>query len=30
VRKGRNGEGEPWYTDGRLEVGVIKMGAHAK
>jgi len=29
-RKGRNGEGEPWYTDGRLEVGVIKTGADAK
>jgi LssY C-terminus len=30
VRKGRNGEGEPWHTDGRLEVGVIKTGADAK
>jgi LssY C-terminus len=23
--KGRNGGGDPWYTDGRLEVGVITM-----
>jgi len=23
VLKGRNGGGDPWYTDGRLEVGVI-------
>jgi len=27
VRQGRNGEGEPWYTDGRLEVGIIKVRA---
>lgn len=24
VREGRNGEGNPWYTDGRLEVGLLK------
>jgi len=24
VLKGKNGEGDPWYTDGRLEVGVIR------
>jgi hypothetical protein len=24
VRQGRNGGGDPWYTDGRLEVGVIR------
>ena len=23
VREGRNGGGDPWKTDGRLEVGVI-------
>jgi hypothetical protein len=23
-RDGRNGGGDPWYTDGRLEVGIIK------
>ena len=23
IREGRNGGGDPWYTDGRLEVGVI-------
>jgi hypothetical protein len=25
IRQGRNGGGDPWYTDGRLEVGVIRM-----
>lgn len=25
VREGRNGGGDPWHTDGRLEVGVIKL-----
>ena len=24
VRKGKNGGGDPWYTDGRLEVGVLR------
>jgi LssY C-terminus len=24
VRQGRNGGGDPWFTDGRLEVGVIR------
>lgn len=24
ILKGRNGGGDPWYTDGRLEVGVIR------
>jgi LssY C-terminus len=24
IRQGRNGGGDPWYTDGRLEVGVIR------
>ena len=24
VLKGRNGDGDPWYTDGRLEVGVVR------
>jgi hypothetical protein len=24
IRQGRNGEGDPWFTDGRLEVGVIR------
>jgi hypothetical protein len=24
VRAGRNGGGDPWYTDGNLSVGVIK------
>jgi LssY C-terminus len=24
VREGRNGGGDPWFTDGRLEVGVIR------
>ncbi|HSF34264.1 MAG TPA: LssY C-terminal domain-containing protein [Candidatus Tectomicrobia bacterium] len=24
VRRGRNGGGDPWFTDGRLEVGVIR------
>jgi hypothetical protein len=23
VRKGKNGGGDPWFTDGRLEAGVI-------
>jgi len=27
VRQGRNGEGEPWHTDGRLLVGVINPAA---
>ena len=26
VRKGRNGGGDPWETDGRLEVGIILPG----
>ena len=26
VRKGRNGGGDPWHTDGDLYVGVIKQG----
>jgi hypothetical protein len=25
VREGRNGEGDPWHTDGRLAVGVLKF-----
>jgi LssY C-terminus len=25
VRQGRNGGGDPWFTDGRLEVGVIRV-----
>ena len=25
VRKGKNGGGDPWYTDGRLEVGVLRL-----
>jgi hypothetical protein len=25
VLKGKNGGGDPWYTDGRLEVGVIRQ-----
>jgi LssY C-terminus len=24
IRQGRNGGGDPWFTDGRLEVGVIR------
>jgi hypothetical protein len=24
IREGRNGGGDPWFTDGRLEVGVIR------
>jgi hypothetical protein len=24
VREGKNGGGDPWYTDGNLYVGVIK------
>jgi hypothetical protein len=24
VKSGRNGGGDPWHTDGRLEMGVIK------
>jgi hypothetical protein len=24
IRQGRNGGGDPWVTDGRLEVGVIR------
>jgi hypothetical protein len=24
VRKGKNGGGDPWFTDGRLEVGVLR------
>ena len=24
TREGRNGGGDPWHTDGRLEVGTIK------
>jgi LssY C-terminus len=24
IRKGKNGGGDPWYTDGRLEVGIIR------
>jgi hypothetical protein len=24
VREGKNGGGDPWYTDGKLYVGVIK------
>jgi hypothetical protein len=24
AKEGRNGEGNPWYTDGDLYVGVIK------
>jgi hypothetical protein len=26
VREGKNGGGDPWYTDGKLYVGVIKAG----
>jgi hypothetical protein len=25
IRQGRNGGGDPWFTDGRLEVGVIHL-----
>jgi hypothetical protein len=25
VREGKNGGGDPWHTDGRLEVGVIEL-----
>jgi hypothetical protein len=25
LRQGRNGGGDPWFTDGRLEVGVIRV-----
>jgi hypothetical protein len=25
IRQGRNGGGDPWFTDGRLEVGVIRV-----
>jgi hypothetical protein len=28
-RKGRNGGGDPWYTDGRLLVGIIASGVPA-
>jgi hypothetical protein len=28
VCKGRNGGGDPWYTDGDLDVGVIKASLH--
>jgi hypothetical protein len=27
VREGRNGEGNPWYTDGNLYEGAIKAGS---
>lgn len=29
VREGRNGGGDPWHTDGRLAVGVLRGGAGA-
>jgi hypothetical protein len=29
VRQGKNGGGDPWYTDGRLEVGIIKPAVKA-
>jgi hypothetical protein len=28
IREGRNGEGNPWQTDGDLYEGVIKPGDH--